>query len=82
MGLVLHLEKQEENSSFCVYVFGSPGASVGRVVLDKETGDIELEDLHTPSDGPSEQFYLAQAVSRLQTYHDQGTYPASDEWEA
>lgn len=81
MGLSLYLEKQEETASSCVYTFGPSDTSVGRVVLDKETGDIELQTLDSTSEGPSEKYYLAQAVSRLQEYQEQHRYPASDEWE-
>ncbi len=82
MGLAIHLEKQAENSSSCIYTFGPPGSSVGRVALDKDTGDVEIQELDASSGGPSEQFYLAQAVSRLHAYHEEHSYPAFDQWEA
>lgn len=81
MGLVIHLEKQAENSSSCIYTFGPPDTSLGRVALDKDTGDVEIQELNSSPRGPSEQFYLAQVVSRLHDYHEALTYPAFEEWE-
>lgn len=82
MGLPVSVTKVEETPGHCVYAFGSPDATVGRVRLHKASGDVELIELSERSDAPSEQFYLAHLVPRLHGYHDRGTYPSSDQWEA
>jgi hypothetical protein len=83
MGLELSVVKKEETAAHCVYVFGPPAAPVGRVRLDKSSGDIELLSLPdgNDSDVPAgSRFYLAHLVPRLQAYHDRGAYPARDQW--
>jgi len=82
MGVPIAVEKTADTPVYCVYAFGAPGTTVGRVRLAKASGDVELLALTENGDGPSEQFYLAHLVSRLHAYHDRGTYPASDQWEA
>jgi hypothetical protein len=82
MGVPISIEKTDETSAHCVYTFGPPDAPVGRARLDKASGDVELLALDESSDGPSEQFYLAHLVPRLQRYHDQGTYPPAEQWTA
>jgi hypothetical protein len=82
MGLPMAVKKVEEAPDHCVYAFGAPDATVGRVRLYKADGDVELLDLAETADGPSEQFYLAHLVPRLHDYHDRDTYPASDQWTA
>jgi hypothetical protein len=82
MGVPLFVEKIEETPAHCVYTFGAPDATVGRVRVQKEAGDVELLELAEMDDGPSEQFYLAHLVPRLHAYHDRDTYPSNDQWEA
>jgi hypothetical protein len=82
MGVPIVVEKREDTPEYCVYAFGAPEAPVGRARLQKATGDVALLALNESGDGPSEQFYLAHLVPRLHGYHDRGTYPASDQWEA
>lgn len=82
MGLPMSVEKVEKAREYLLYAFGPPDASVGRVRLYKSSGDIELVSFSETDAGPDERYYLAHAVSRLQSYHDRGTYPDSDQWEA
>lgn len=82
MGVPIAIEKVDDTSAHCVYAFGAPDATVGRVRLHKAGGDVELLELAETDDGPSEQFYLAHLVPRLHDYHDQGAYPSIDRWEA
>jgi len=82
MGLPMAVSKEEDTAEYCVYTFGSPDTTVGRVRLQKASGDLELLDLSERRNAPSEQFYLAHLVPRLRGYHDRGTYPARDQWEA
>jgi hypothetical protein len=82
MGVLMIAEKVEETPDHCVYAFGGPDATVGRVRLHKADGDVELLTLAETGDGPGEQFYLAHLVPRLHDYHDRDTYPASDRWTA
>lgn len=82
MAVPMSVAKIEDTSAHCVYAFGAPDAPVGRARLHKATGDVELIELTETGDGPSEQFYLAHLVPRLQDYHDRDNYPASDRWEA
>jgi len=81
MGLPVSVEKVEETSDHCVYTFGSPDTTAGRVRLHKSSGDVELIALSERDGASSEKYYLAHLVPRLQGYHDQGTYPATDHWE-
>jgi len=82
MGVPISIEKKEETATHCVYAFGAPDTTVGRARLEKASGDVALLDLTESGDGPSEQFYLAHLVPRLQAYHDRGTYPPDDQWTA
>jgi hypothetical protein len=82
MAVPIVVEKTEDAAAHCVYAFGGPEATVGRARLEKETGAVELLALDERGDGPSEQFYLAHVVARLQGYHDRGRYPAREQWEA
>ena len=82
MGLPIILEKVEETRDCVLYAFGSADTTVGRVRLYKSTGDIELAPFSETTERPDERYYLAQVVPRLQSYHDRGAYPDSDQWEA
>ena len=82
MGLPIILEKVEETRDCVLYAFGSADTTVGRVHLCKSTGDIELASFSETTERPDERYYLAQVVPRLQSYHDRGAYPDSDQWEA
>lgn len=82
MSLDLALEKEEDTPDWCIYTFGGPSASVGRVRLHKDSGDVEILDLDASAQGPSQHFYLAHLVPRLHTYHDRSTYPDQDRWTA
>jgi len=82
MGVPIAIEKVDDTPEHCVYAFGGPDTTVGRVRLQKTDGDIEVLKLTEMADGPSEQFYLAHLVPRLHGYHDRNTYPAGDQWEA
>lgn len=80
MALSIHLKKVTEEENRCVYAFGEADTSVGRVALNKASGDIEVLDL-SGTGSPDERFYLAQVVPRLQTYHDHEHYPSHDCWD-
>jgi len=82
MGLPIILEKVEETRDCVLYAFGSADTTVGRVRLYKSTGDIELASFSETTERPDERYYLAQVVPRLQSYHDRGAYPDSDQWKA
>jgi len=82
MALTMAVEKVEDTPTHCVYAFGGPDTTVGRARLDKSSGDVELLELNESDDAPSEQFYLAHLVPRLHDYHDRGSYPAGEQWEA
>ncbi|PSQ91252.1 MAG: hypothetical protein BRD43_00225 [Bacteroidetes bacterium QS_4_64_154] len=82
MGLPIILEKVEETRDCVLYAFGPADTTVGRVRLYKSTGDIELASFSETTERPDERYYLAQVVPRLQSYHDRGAYPDSDQWEA
>ena len=82
MGLPIILKKMEEARDCVLYAFGSAGMTVGRVRLYKSTGNIELASFSETTERPDERYYLAQVVPRLQSYHDRGAYPDSDQWEA
>lgn len=81
MGIPISLQKIEEGRAYVLYAFGGPDASVGRVRLYKSTGDLELASLSSTEEDPDERYYLAQAVPRLQSYHDRATYPDTEQWE-
>ncbi len=80
VGLELSVRKTEETPAYCVYAFGSPDETAGRVRLHKASGDVDLLTLADTADGPDERFYLAHLVPHLQAYHDAGTYPERDRW--
>jgi len=81
MGLSMSVEKVEDTPEYCVYTFGAPETHVGRVRVHKSSGDVELMELAEHDDTPSEQYYLAHLVPRLQSYHDRGSYPSDERWE-
>lgn len=77
----VYLEKDEENADRCVYAFGAgPDALVGRVAVDKASGDVEIVSLDEEADPPGEQFYLARVVPKLHALHDAQTYPDAERW--
>jgi len=80
MGLTVVLNKEAETTAHCVYVVGADAGPLGRLRLRKPSGDVEVLDLSAPEDGSSRALYLAQAVPRLQAYHDAGTYPDREQW--
>ena len=80
MALTVVLEKTEDTEASCVYVVGSDTTPVGRLRLQKESGDVEVLPLPDPDDAPPRSVYLAHAVPRLQAYHDAGRYPDREEW--
>ena len=82
MGVPMTLQKIEEAQEYLLYAFGPPDTPVGRVRLYKSSGDVELASLSETGDGADQRYYLAQAVPRLQSYHERGTYPDADRWEA
>ncbi len=82
MGLPISVEKVEEARDYLLYAFGPPDEAVGRVRVYTLSGDIELASLSETADGPDERYYLAHVVPRLQSYHDRGTYPDTDQWMA
>jgi hypothetical protein len=82
MGLALVVAKEDETSGHCVYAFGTPTKTMGRVRLHKSSGDIEVNNLADASEGPNPRFVLAQVVPRLHDYYDRSTYPPHDQWEA
>ena len=82
MGLPISVEKVEKAQDYLLYAFGPPNEAVGRVRLYTASGDIELASFSETPDGPAERYYLAHVVPRLQSYHDRGTYPDADQWEA
>lgn len=82
MGLPIFVDKVEEARDYFLYAFGLPDEPMGRVRLYKSSGDIELASFSATTAGPDRRYYLAHIVPRLQSYHDRGTYPASEQWEA
>jgi hypothetical protein len=82
MGLPIVVEKEEETPAHCVYAFGPPGAPAGRARLLRASGDVEVLERPPPAEGTSASFYLAHLVARLQSYHEAGSYPDRDRWDA
>jgi hypothetical protein len=80
MGLELSVTKDEETSDYCVYAFGPPDDTTGRVRLLKASGDVEITALPGSGSGPDGPFYLAHLVPRLHEYHETGAYPDRDRW--
>lgn len=82
MALAIHLERIDDNPERCTYSFGSAERTVGRIVLDKASGDVEVLELNETVEPPGGPFYLAQVVPRLHRYHERDSYPAHDTWDA
>ena len=80
MSLSLVVEKDEDTDDACVYVFGAPEETAGRVRLQKSSGDVEVLTLSDSMTGANPRFLLAHLVPRLHDYHDRGTYPDRDQW--
>jgi hypothetical protein len=77
----VYLKKEDETADRCVYAFGDgPEGIVGRLALDKSSGDVEILSLDDASDPPGEPFYLARVVPKLHALHDAGTYPDVERW--
>lgn len=79
MSVPIVLRKEKETDRHCTYSFGAWDTEMGRVTLDKTSGDIEIARLEPTADAPNERYCLAQVVPRLQSYHHRQAYPASDE---
>lgn len=80
MGLSLVVEKNAETDDACVYAFGLPAETAGRVRLQKTSGDVEVLSLSDTTTGANPHFLLAHLVPHLHDYHDRGTYPDRDQW--
>lgn len=81
MAVTVSVEKQDESCEWCVYAFGGPDAKVGRLTLDKMSGDIEIDELSEAPGSANKEYYLAHVVPRLQSYHEEHVYPDSDKWQ-
>lgn len=82
MAVTVSVEKQDETLDWCVYTFGGPDATVGRLTLNKTSGDVEIDELSEASGSANERYYLAHVVPRLQSYHEKQVYPDFDRWQA
>jgi hypothetical protein len=82
MGISVVLRKREDADGRCVYAFGPPETEVGRVALDKATGDVEILELSDDVRPPGEKFFLAQVIPRLHAMHADDDWPDADRWEA
>ena len=80
MALTLVLEQEADTPAACRYTFGPPDTTVGRVALQKDSGDIEVLSLSDPEEGPSAQFCLGQVIPRLQSFHEDARFPRRTEW--
>jgi hypothetical protein len=77
----VYVKKEDETADRCIYAFGAgPEEIVGRLALDKASGDVEILSLEDGADPPGEQFYLARVVPKLHALHDAGTYPDVERW--
>lgn len=82
MAVDVSLQKREESPLHCVYEYGAADSVMGRLSLEKQSGDIEIEHLSEADEGPNERYVLVQVVARLQGYHDEDVYPEAEKWEA
>jgi hypothetical protein len=80
MSLSLIATKESETEEACVYAVGLADTPAGRIRLHKSSGDLSILERPAAPDGTGPQFLLAQAVSRLQGYHDRDSYPERDRW--
>ena len=77
----VYLEKEDETPDRCTYAFGAgPDGLVGRVSVDKASGDVEILSLGDEADPPGEPFFLARVVPKLHALHDADTYPDEERW--
>ncbi|OBZ13598.1 hypothetical protein [Bacillus sp. FJAT-26390] len=76
MAIYVMLVKEEENDTHVIYQFGPEEDKLGKVKLDKRTGDFE-ELLPVPNISRESNFYLFRAVSRLQKIlkENNGVFP-------
>lgn len=80
MSLSVVLKKVNETPNDLIYSVGTPGESVGRVRLGKDTGEVEILEVCRTEAGPRPPFFLAQVVPRLHDYHERNTFPERDSW--
>lgn len=77
MAMYIAIRKQSENDLNVIYSFGVSEDKVGRIQIDKTTGNIDLLD-SAPNDESASLF--SRASRKLQQHWERGEYPDATCW--
>ena len=72
MAIYIQINKAAESPSDLTYEFGPAEGIVGRALWSKDTGELSLLDIDSPSRA---EFYLSRVRSVLARHHAAGEYP-------
>lgn len=72
MAIYIQLLKLEEDNGGAVYGFGEGDGLLGKVFLDKASGEVTLIEQSLPA---RENFFLPRVRRALARHHERGEYP-------
>jgi hypothetical protein len=77
MAIYIAIRKIDESESGATYSFGLAEGSIGRIEIDKATGQVRVIE-QAPNDESSR--ISSRAVHKLRQHWEKGEYPASTCW--
>jgi hypothetical protein len=77
MAYYVRITKTEDGERSAKYQFTSDGTNVGRLVIDKETGNVEILE---PAPGDVSGAIAARASAKLRKEWKAGKFPDLTEW--
>jgi len=72
MAICVVLRKESETERDAVYLFGPDEGCLGKVMIDKRTGEIQVLE---PIPGDRTTFYSSRAARRLEQHFKKGEFP-------
>ncbi len=72
MAIYIQIRKLEENESGVTYAFGPSEGLIGKVMLTKATGQVELIEIDDPRKAG---LFVPRVARALAKHHAQGDYP-------
>jgi hypothetical protein len=77
MAFYVRISKTEDGEHSAQYQFTSDGTNVGRLVIDKESGNVEILE---PAPGDVSGDIAARAAAKLRKEWKAGKFPDLTEW--
>jgi len=72
MAICVLLRKESETEQEAVYLFGPDEGRLGKLMIDKRTGEIDVLE---PIPGDQTTFYSSRAARRLEQHFKNGEFP-------